>query len=68
LYLEADRSFHAASTMKVPVMIEFFRQVDAGKLSLDRQVTLANQFASISSPWWTRSASRRPCASWGPCR
>jgi beta-lactamase class A len=47
LYLEADRSFHAASTMKVPVMIEFFRRVDAGKLSLDQQLTLANQFASI---------------------
>ncbi|WPB82166.1 serine hydrolase [Archangium violaceum] len=47
LFLEADRSFHAASTMKVPVMIEFFRQVDAGKLSLGQELTLANQFASI---------------------
>jgi beta-lactamase class A len=47
LFLEADRSFHAASTMKVPVMIEFFRQVDAGKLSLDQQLTLVNQFVSI---------------------
>ncbi|WNG37102.1 serine hydrolase [Archangium violaceum] len=47
LYLEADRSFHAASTMKVPVMLELFRQADAGKLSLDQPVTLANQFASI---------------------
>jgi beta-lactamase class A len=47
LFLEADRSFHAASTMKVPVMLELFRQVDAGKLSLDQQVTLVNQFASI---------------------
>ncbi|MBN1203971.1 MAG: serine hydrolase [Myxococcaceae bacterium] len=45
--LEADRSFHAASTMKVPVMIEFFRQVDAGKLSLDQPIPLVNQFASI---------------------
>ena len=47
LFLEADRSFHAASTMKVPVMIEFFRQVDAGKLSVGQELTLANQFASI---------------------
>jgi len=47
LYLEADRSFHAASTMKVPVMIEFFRQVDAGKLAVSQELTLANQFASI---------------------
>ena len=47
LFLEADRSFHAASTMKVPVMIEFFRQVDAGKLSVGQELTLVNQFASI---------------------
>jgi beta-lactamase class A len=45
--LEADRSFHAASTMKVPVMVEFFRQVDAGKLSLDQPIPLVNQFHSI---------------------
>ncbi|WP_224240390.1 serine hydrolase [Hyalangium gracile] len=45
--LEAERSFHAASTMKVPVMIEFFRQVDAGKLSLEQPVPLVNQFHSI---------------------
>ncbi|HEY0093141.1 MAG TPA: serine hydrolase [Archangium sp.] len=47
LYLEADRSFHAASTMKVPVMLEVFRQVDAGSLSLEEPVTLTRQFASI---------------------
>jgi beta-lactamase class A len=47
LYLEADRTFHAASTMKVPVMLEFFRQVDAGTLSLEQPVTLANRFESI---------------------
>jgi len=47
VFLEADRSFHAASTMKVPVMVEFFRQVDAGKLSLDQPITLVNQFRSI---------------------
>lgn len=47
LYLEADRSVHAASTIKLPVMVELFRQADAGNLSLDQPVTLANQFASI---------------------
>ncbi len=47
LFLEADRVLHAASTMKVPVMLEFFRQVDAGKLSLDQPLTLVNQFHSI---------------------
>ncbi|HEX5436501.1 MAG TPA: serine hydrolase [Gemmatimonadaceae bacterium] len=47
LYLDADSSMHAASTMKVPVMIQVFRQVDAGALSLDQPVLLVNQFSSI---------------------
>jgi beta-lactamase class A len=47
LAVDAERSFHAASTMKLPVMIEFFRQVDAGKLSLDQPIPLVNQFSSI---------------------
>ncbi|HEX3159550.1 MAG TPA: serine hydrolase [Gemmatimonadaceae bacterium] len=47
LYLRADTAYHAASTMKVPVMIEAFRQSDAGTLPLDRADTLWNRFASI---------------------
>lgn len=47
LYLNADERFHAASTMKVPVMIDLFRKVDRGELRLDQQVTLKNEFASI---------------------
>ncbi|MGH7617370.1 MAG: serine hydrolase [Gemmatimonadaceae bacterium] len=47
LFLNADDSFHAASTMKVPVMIELYRRVDAGTLRLGQPVALANQFASI---------------------
>lgn len=47
LSIEADRSFHAASTMKLPVMMELFRRAEAGTLSLDRPVTLVNQFHSI---------------------
>lgn len=42
-----DSSFHAASTMKVPVMIEFFRQVERGGLSAQQPVLLVNQFTSI---------------------
>lgn len=38
---------HAASTMKVPVMIEVFRQAEAGKFSLDDSVLVKNEFASI---------------------
>ena len=47
LEIHPDESFHAASTMKVPVMIELFRQVDAGSLRLDQGILLVNRFASI---------------------
>ena len=45
--IAADSSFHAASTMKVPVMIELFRQADAGRLSLDQGLLVVNGFGSI---------------------
>jgi beta-lactamase class A len=47
LYSNADDSFHAASTMKVPVMIELFRRIDARALGLDQGILLVNQFGSI---------------------
>jgi beta-lactamase class A len=47
LEINSAVSFHAASTMKVPVMIELFRRVDAHTTSLDNEVFLENQFASI---------------------
>ncbi|MEP7064875.1 MAG: serine hydrolase [Gemmatimonadota bacterium] len=47
LYRDADKSFHAASTMKVPIMIQLFRRVDSGGLSLDYRLLLVNQFGSI---------------------
>lgn len=40
-------TFHAASTMKTPVMIEVFRQAREGKLSLSDSVLLKNEFKSI---------------------
>src|SRR5207247_2341035 len=45
--------FHAASTMKIPVMIQLFRDRDTGLLSLDDSVTITNTFQSIvdSSPY-----------------
>ncbi len=45
--LNADRSVHAASTMKVPVMIELFRQAHAGLLRLDDPLPITNRFHSI---------------------
>jgi len=47
LGIAASESFHAASTMKIPVMIELFRQADAGRLSLDQPVLVVNSFGSI---------------------
>jgi beta-lactamase class A len=47
LMIQPDTSFHAASTMKVPVMIELFRQAEAGVLRLDDQLPIRNQFHSI---------------------
>jgi beta-lactamase class A len=45
--LVADTPFHAASTMKVPVLIELYRQVDAGRLTLDEPLPVVNRFSSI---------------------
>jgi beta-lactamase class A len=47
LDLRADVDFHAASTMKVPVMIEVLRSVDEGRLGLDQEILLINTFHSI---------------------
>lgn len=46
-FFHADDSFHAASTMKVPVMIELFRQVRQGKLKLGDTLPVRNEFRSI---------------------
>ncbi|HWM93937.1 MAG TPA: serine hydrolase [Thermoanaerobaculia bacterium] len=39
--------FHAASTMKVPVMMAFFEAVDRGAMRLDEPVPVRNEFHSI---------------------
>jgi beta-lactamase class A len=45
--LNPDSVFHAASTMKVPVMIEYFRGVDAGRVRRDQTLLLGTTFKSI---------------------
>ncbi len=47
LLINSGEEFHAASTMKTPVMIEVFKQVKEGKLSLKDSVLIKNQFKSI---------------------
>jgi beta-lactamase class A len=47
LLIQPDVAFHAASTMKIPVMIELFAQAREGRLRLDDPLTVRNRFASI---------------------
>jgi beta-lactamase class A len=47
LLIGPDVPFHAASTMKVPVMIELFAQAKKGTLRLDDPLPVKNSFPSI---------------------
>lgn len=45
--INGDSVFHAASTMKTPVMIEVFKKISENKLQLTDSVLLENEFTSI---------------------
>lgn len=45
--INVDSKFHAASTMKVPVMIELYKQQSEGKINLNDSILLQNEFKSI---------------------
>jgi beta-lactamase class A len=45
--VRADDVFHAASTMKIPVMIELFHQVQEGKVKLTDTLLIKDEFRSI---------------------
>ena len=47
ILINVDEKFHAASTMKVPVMIELYKQQSEGKLNLNDSILLKNEFKSI---------------------
>ncbi|MFB6278052.1 MAG: serine hydrolase, partial [Salinibacter sp.] len=42
-----QRRFHAASTMKTPVMVELYRQAHDGRFDLDDSIRVTNEFRSI---------------------
>jgi beta-lactamase class A len=46
-YHEEDTTLHAASTMKVPVMMALFQAVDSGELRLSDPIPVRNEFESI---------------------
>ena len=54
--IDPDKVFHAASTMKIPVMIELYRQANEGTLSLSDPLPIRNEFRSIvdGSPYALR--------------
>jgi beta-lactamase class A len=47
LLIGANLRFHAASTMKIPVMIQIFRDADAGLLALEESLAVHTAFASL---------------------
>lgn len=47
LLFNEKESFHAASTMKTPVMMEVYRQAKAGKFKLADSILVKNEFKSI---------------------
>src|SRR5215467_7583263 len=46
--LRGDRWFHAASTIKVAVLLAIFRAADAGRLRLDDSLHVRNRFFSAA--------------------
>lgn len=47
IFINEREMFHAASTMKTPVMIELYKQAAQGKFSLDDSILVKNEFRSI---------------------
>lgn len=47
-YTRADEPFHAASTMKVPVLIELYSQAHQGRVRLDDTLVIRNEFSSLA--------------------
>lgn len=45
--INADTLFHAASTMKTPVMVELFRRAELGEFDLQDSIKVENRFYSI---------------------
>lgn len=48
LFLNEKTKMHAASTMKVAVMVEVFKQAAEGKFSLDDALVIKNEFRSVA--------------------
>ncbi|OYU68134.1 MAG: serine hydrolase [Cytophagaceae bacterium BCCC1] len=47
IFINAHEYFHAASTMKTPVMLEIFKQEKQGKFKISDSIIVQNEFESI---------------------
>lgn len=47
ILISARDAFHAASTMKTPVLIELYKQASTGKFSMTDSILVKNEFKSI---------------------
>jgi beta-lactamase class A len=48
IHVRPDETFHAASTLKLAVMAEVYRQAEAGTLALDDRIAIKTEFTSIA--------------------
>ncbi|BAZ32880.1 beta-lactamase [Cylindrospermum sp. NIES-4074] len=49
LDIGGDRVFPAASTIKLPILVAFFQDLDAGKVSLNKQLTMRGDLVASGS-------------------
>lgn len=47
ILINVDERFHAASTMKTPVLIELFKRAEQGEFGLYDSIKITNEFSSI---------------------
>lgn len=47
ILINAHEVFHAASTMKTPMLLEVYKQAEEGKFNLDDSLLVSNGFKSI---------------------
>ncbi|HUG41390.1 MAG TPA: serine hydrolase [Longimicrobiales bacterium] len=59
LTLHADRWFHAASTIKLAVLVALYDAIDRGTLPEDARVHVRNQFTSLADGGYYRVDPRR---------
>lgn len=58
VFINEKETFHAASTMKTPVLVEVCKQAAAGKFKLTDSLTIKNEFKSIvdGSPFFLNAS------------